>query len=110
MELRTRYVIKGIGKQQTINSIVNIATTPDGKISKVEDKWNGNLPESAFVNVSVEKILTFHWWTHYVEGWAWWTWSFWWYTWPWLVRYLVGFGDFWRIQPLTWSDSLLDSD
>jgi len=48
MELKTRYKIKGIGKEQTIESIVNIHTNNSGKITMVEDKWNNELPEGAF--------------------------------------------------------------
>ncbi|GAB7363791.1 hypothetical protein MBLNU230_g4358t1 [Neophaeotheca triangularis] len=44
MDLKTRYVVKGIGKEQTINSKILIHTEGD-KISKVEDKWDGQLPE-----------------------------------------------------------------
>ncbi|KAL9094443.1 MAG: hypothetical protein Q9165_003293 [Trypethelium subeluteriae] len=51
MNLKTRYVVKGINKEQTIESVVNIFTTADGsKIEKVEDKWGGKLPESGFQN------------------------------------------------------------
>lgn len=48
MDLKTRYKIKGIGKEQTIESVVNIHTDGKGKILKVEDKWNNELPEGAF--------------------------------------------------------------
>ncbi|KAF1984242.1 hypothetical protein K402DRAFT_395905 [Aulographum hederae CBS 113979] len=50
MDLKTLYTVKGIGKEQTINSVVNIFTSEDGKITKVEDKWDGKLPEGAFSN------------------------------------------------------------
>lgn len=50
MNLKTRYVVKGIGKEQTINSLITIATSPDGKITKVEDKWDGKLPDGAISN------------------------------------------------------------
>ena len=50
MNLKTRYVIKGIGKEQTIQSVVAIHTDAEGKISKVEDKWDGKLPDSAIAN------------------------------------------------------------
>lgn len=77
MDLRTRYVVKGIGKEQTVDSKVNIyydKTT--GKITKVEDKWNGKLPDSSFANVSIDQLFSPWWWVHYAEGWAWWSWSF----------------------------------
>jgi len=47
MNLKTRYVVKGIGKEQTIQSVITIATDSQGKISKVEDKWDGKLPEGS---------------------------------------------------------------
>jgi hypothetical protein len=51
MDLKTRYKVKGIGMEKTIDSKINIYVGKDGKIEKVEDKWNGKLPESAFVDV-----------------------------------------------------------
>ncbi|KAF2433372.1 hypothetical protein EJ08DRAFT_647417 [Tothia fuscella] len=51
MNLKTRYVVKGIGKEQTIESVINIFTNADGsRISKVQDKWDGELPDSGFKN------------------------------------------------------------
>ncbi|GAB7350320.1 hypothetical protein MBLNU459_g0954t1 [Dothideomycetes sp. NU459] len=50
MTMKTRYVVKGIGKEQTIASVINIYTNEQGKISKVEDKWDGKLPESSIAN------------------------------------------------------------
>ncbi|KAF1822076.1 uncharacterized protein K489DRAFT_380810 [Dissoconium aciculare CBS 342.82] len=50
IDMKTRYVIKGIGKEQTVSSVVNIYTEGD-KIVKVEDKWDGKLPDSAFADV-----------------------------------------------------------
>jgi len=52
MNLKTRYVVKGIGAEQTIESVVKIFTNAQGKIEKVEDKWGGKLPDNAFQNVS----------------------------------------------------------
>ncbi|CAF9931602.1 MAG: hypothetical protein HETSPECPRED_008141 [Heterodermia speciosa] len=52
LDLKTRYVVKGIGKEQTIASKVNIFYDKDsGKITKVEDKWDGQLPDSSFTNI-----------------------------------------------------------
>merc|ERR1712000_23755 len=52
MDLKTRYVVKGINKEQTINSVINIFITADGsKIEKVEDKWDGELPDSGIRDV-----------------------------------------------------------
>ncbi|KAF2159381.1 hypothetical protein M409DRAFT_60847 [Zasmidium cellare ATCC 36951] len=49
LDLKTRYVVKGINKEQTIQSKVLIHTDGD-KISKVEDKWDGKLPDSSITN------------------------------------------------------------
>jgi hypothetical protein len=89
MDLKTRYVVKGIGKEQTINSKINIFTTADGsKIEKVEDKWDGQLPDSAFKDVSsIFQLLSPFWWINYWMGWAFWLWSFIWYTRIWLVSF-----------------------
>jgi len=54
MDLKTRYVIAGIQKEQTIESKVTISyNESSGHITRVQDKWNGNLPDNAFANVSV---------------------------------------------------------
>jgi hypothetical protein len=58
MDLRTKYVIKGINKEQTIQSLVSIQLDDQGKISKVEDKWNGELPTGMIANVSVAPICS----------------------------------------------------
>ncbi|KAB8337274.1 hypothetical protein FH972_021575 [Carpinus fangiana] len=51
MDMKTRYVVKGIGKEVTIASKINIfVDEATGKISKVEDKWDGKLPESGIAN------------------------------------------------------------
>jgi len=51
MDLKTRYVVKGINKEQTIASVVTIKTTADGsKIEHVADKWDGELPDSGIKN------------------------------------------------------------
>lgn len=86
MNLKTRYVVKGIGKEQTISSVVNIFTDKDGKISKVEDKWDGKLPESSIANVSFLQLFSPFWWAFYVYAWCFYLWSFVWWTRPWLVR------------------------
>lgn len=86
LDMKTRYVIKGINKEQTIASQVNIYTDGD-KITKVEDKWDGKLPESSFADVSSPlQLLSPFWWWRYGEGWAFWMWSFVWETSIWRVR------------------------
>ncbi|KAL8827809.1 MAG: hypothetical protein Q9191_002966 [Dirinaria sp. TL-2023a] len=52
LDLKTRYVVKGIGKEQVISSKVQIYyDKATGKITKVQDKWDGSLPDSSFTNV-----------------------------------------------------------
>ncbi|KAK5113772.1 hypothetical protein LTR62_003156 [Meristemomyces frigidus] len=46
MDLDTRYVVKGLGKEQKIHSLIEITMEGD-KISKVADKWDGKLPEGS---------------------------------------------------------------
>ncbi|KAK7622431.1 hypothetical protein IWX50DRAFT_83538 [Phyllosticta citricarpa] len=65
MDLKTRYVLKGIKKETVIASVVNIYTDNAGKISRVEDKWDGKLPDSSITNafrrlnaVSVPKMVS----------------------------------------------------
>jgi hypothetical protein len=82
MDLKTRYVVKGIGKEQTIDSVVKIHTNGD-RITKVEDRWNDQLPDGAFKNVRIFSPLS---WFHYTEGWLWWMWSRIWWTRGWKVR------------------------
>lgn len=48
-DLSNFYKVKGIGKEQLVNSKVNIFVE-DGKITRVEDKWDGKLPDSAISN------------------------------------------------------------
>lgn len=53
MTMKTRYKVKGVGSEKVIDSVINIFTTEDGgKIVKVEDKWDGKLPDGAIANVS----------------------------------------------------------
>jgi hypothetical protein len=53
MDLKTRYVIKGINKEQIVSSVVAIHLDGEGKIQKVQDKWDGKLPDGAIANVSI---------------------------------------------------------
>lgn len=53
MNLSQRYVVKGIGMEKKISSIVEIKTTDDqSKIVKVMDKWDGEISSGAIRNVS----------------------------------------------------------
>lgn len=90
MDLKTRYVVKGIGKEQTINSKIKIWVEGD-KISKLHDEWDGKLPESGIVKVSERylPVLSPWWWLKYAEGWIFRLWSFTWSTLVWRVRLLV---------------------
>ena len=59
MDLKTKYVLKG-GMSQTIESKVSIWTEEpggEGKITKVQDAWNGNVPSDGFfVKVSLSYL------------------------------------------------------
>ena len=85
MDLKTRYVVKGIGKEQIIQSQILIHMNGD-KISKVEDKWDGKLPDGVIANVSFIQLLNPLWWANYTWAWIFYLWSFVWWTWPWRVR------------------------
>ncbi|KAK4554763.1 hypothetical protein LTR86_008265 [Recurvomyces mirabilis] len=63
MDLDTRYVVKGIGKEQKIHSLIEIHMEGD-KISSLADKWDGKLPEGSIAQafrrlnaVSVPKMV-----------------------------------------------------
>lgn len=45
LELSNSYTLKGLGTEQTMDSVVSIETGPEGKIIKVQDRWNNKLPE-----------------------------------------------------------------
>lgn len=47
LEVSNKYVVRGIGKEQVINSVVEVfLNDQNGRIDKVLDKWNGKLPEN----------------------------------------------------------------
>ena len=55
MNLSTKYKVKGLGTEKTIDSVVKIFTDESGeKIVAVEDRWNGNIPEGAIATVSLQ--------------------------------------------------------
>ncbi|KAF2003610.1 hypothetical protein P154DRAFT_486218 [Amniculicola lignicola CBS 123094] len=65
MDLKTKYTVKGTGKEQTISSKILIFLDGEGKIEKLEDKWDGKLPEGSIANafrhlnaVTVPKIVS----------------------------------------------------
>lgn len=58
LKLRNKYVVKGIKKEQVMNSVVRIEVSEDGMIQKVEDRWNGSLPEGAVSQVGVPPLFS----------------------------------------------------
>ncbi|KAM0424983.1 hypothetical protein ACHAPT_009784 [Fusarium lateritium] len=46
--LSNKYVLKGLGTSRVMDSVVDIHVGPDGRIEKVEDKWNDKLPQGPF--------------------------------------------------------------
>lgn len=57
MDLKTRYKVKGIGKEQVISSKVNIfVDEKTGLIKKVEDKWDGNLPDDSGIKNAFRRL------------------------------------------------------
>lgn len=50
LDLKTKYVVKGIGAEKTVASIVEIWVDENGsgKIEKVQDKWDGEINEGPF--------------------------------------------------------------
>lgn len=85
-DLKTRYVVNGLKKEQTILSVVNIYTNSASKIEKAENKWDGNLPDSSITNISAAQFASLWWWVHYAEAWVFWGWSWTWETRVWRVR------------------------
>ena len=85
MDMRTRYVIKKLGKEQTIDSKISIFYDKDYKIERVVDAWDGKLPDSKISDVSIDQLISPWWWLHYFEGWLFWGWSFTWNTRVWQV-------------------------
>lgn len=45
LNLTNKYVLKGLQKEQVMSSRVKIHVDADGKIEKVEDRWNDKLPD-----------------------------------------------------------------
>ena len=87
MDLKTKYVVKGIGMEKTIDSKILIHyNEADGRITHVQDKWDGDLPKSSFADVSLLRLFNPFWWLRQVEPWAFWAWSFTWDTSVWQVR------------------------
>ncbi len=62
LKLKTRYKVKAIGKEQVIDSSILVHTTGTGtgedeKITKVEDRWGGDVPpDGMFAKVSISSL------------------------------------------------------
>ncbi|KAF8865629.1 hypothetical protein BDZ45DRAFT_711174 [Acephala macrosclerotiorum] len=84
MDLKTRYVVKGIGKEQTINSVIKIFTDESGeRIKQVEDRWDGEIPDGAIAKVSLLNALNPFWWVSLwmelaYKVFCWVAWTRWW--------------------------------
>ena len=90
LDLKTRYVVKGIKKEQIISSKVLVYyDKATSNITKVEDRWDGNLPDSSITSVSLKRLFSPWWWLRYAEGWVWYMWSFTWDMWWWQVRVIL---------------------
>jgi hypothetical protein len=86
IDLKTRYKVKGIGSEHIIESVVKIHTNDNGeRITGVEDRWNGNIPEGAFAKVGLAQILNPFWCLRSVGIVSFWIWSLVWWTKPWEV-------------------------
>ncbi|KAI0886445.1 uncharacterized protein GGS22DRAFT_187690 [Annulohypoxylon maeteangense] len=63
MELSNKYTLKGIGTAQIINSVVHIDVGQNGKIERVEDRWNDRLPNGmisdAFRKLNAQTVPMF---------------------------------------------------
>jgi hypothetical protein len=52
MDLKTKYKVKGLGTEKTIESVVKIMIDERGeKITGVEDRWNGEIPDGPVATV-----------------------------------------------------------
>ena len=60
LELSNKYVVKGIKHEQVIDSKVVILIGADGKIERLEDRWNGKLPEGVVSEVSEINHVALH--------------------------------------------------
>jgi hypothetical protein len=51
LEASNEYVVRGIGKAQVISSVINVHVGDDGRIAKVQDRWNDKLPGGVIAEV-----------------------------------------------------------
>lgn len=96
-EMSNKYTVKGINKDQVMDSIIKIHLGSDGKIEKVEDKWNGELPDGPVSSVSDSSSSSQRGWPLSPFVWARWAlragrqtawWAF--CTFSWWLPFLVG--------------------
>lgn len=90
--MSNKYVVKGIKQEKVMNSVVRIHVGQDGKIDKVEDRWNGELPSGAISDVSnprnwtLNPLVAARWAIRTGSDVAWWAFcTFSWWS-PFLVR------------------------
>jgi hypothetical protein len=58
MDLKTTYKVKGLGTEKTIESLIRIFTDESReRITSVEDRWNGNIPEGPIATVSALTVF-----------------------------------------------------
>ncbi|KAF2753988.1 hypothetical protein EJ05DRAFT_489699 [Pseudovirgaria hyperparasitica] len=50
LDVKNLYTVKGINKEQLIQSKIEIYVGPTGKIEKVLDKWDGSIPDGPFAS------------------------------------------------------------
>jgi hypothetical protein len=60
LKLRNKYVLKVVKTEQIMDSIVKIEVADDGKIQKVEDRWNDKLPSGVISEVRDWQLLQCH--------------------------------------------------
>ena len=87
MDMKTRYKVKGLGTEKVIESVIKIFTDEgnEEKISGVEDRWNGNIPEGAIATVRLTSLFNPFFWIHTFSILGFWMWSFVWWSRPWEV-------------------------
>jgi hypothetical protein len=52
MDLRIKYVVRGVGVEQLVQSLVSVEVDGEGRVSRVEDRWDGELKEGGIGEVS----------------------------------------------------------
>jgi hypothetical protein len=52
MDLRIKYVVRGVGVEQLVQSLVSVEVDGEGRVCRVEDRWDGELKEGGIGEVS----------------------------------------------------------